>query len=268
MVEILLFAALAGMAVALVSGPLGSLVVWQRMAYFGDTLAHSALLGAAVGLLLSIEPWLTVLAGALSIGTLLALMQANPQLNADSLLGIVSHSSLALGLLALGLFDAGRVDLGSYLFGDLLAVSADDLGLIAVVTLAILLLLWRYWDSLLTLTVHPELAAVEGLPVLRLRLVQMVAVALLVAAAMRVVGVLLVTALLIIPANAARPWSRTPEAMAGLAAMIGVTAVLGGMALSFWLDTPTGPSIVALAAGLFALSFASRQIIPTRADGT
>lgn len=261
MADFLLYALLAGCGVAAVAGPLGSLIVWQRLAYFGDTLAHSALLGAALGLLLAVDPWLTVLVVAIGIGALLALLQGHPQLNADSLLGILSHGSLALGLVAISLFQGPRIDLNSFLFGDLLAVASSDLWLIAGMTGTVLIGLTLYWDRLLAITVHAELAAVNGLPVTRLRLLQMVGVAMLVAAAMKVVGVLLVTALLIIPANAARPWSRTPEQMAILAAALGMAAVAVGLAGSWWFDTPTGPSIVTAATLLFVLSYGGGQLI-------
>lgn len=261
MAEFLWLALLAGIVVALGAGPLGTLVVWQRLAYFGDTLAHSALLGVALGLLLMIDPWWTVLGGSLLLALLLALLQRNPHLSADSVLGILSHGSLALGLLTLSLTDGVRVDLNSYLFGDLLAVGRGDLALIAAVTGTVLLLLWRYWDSLLAVTVHTELAAAEGLAVMRLRLLQQLLLAALVAVAMKVVGVLLVTALLIIPANSARPWARGPEQMALLAALAGALAVIAGLALSLWLDTPTGASIVACAAFGFALSLSARRVV-------
>jgi zinc transport system permease protein len=259
MPDFLIHALSAGLIVALVAGPLGTLVVWQRLAYFGDTLAHSALLGTALGLLLAINPWWTVMGGSLLLAVLLTLIQRDNRLSADSLLGIFSHGSLAIGLLALSLAGTVRVDINSYLFGDLLAVGGGDLLLIALVGATILILLARYWDPLLAVTVHPELAAVEGLPVTRLRLLQMMLMAALVAVAMKVVGVLLVTALLIIPANIARPWASTPERMALLAAAAGVAAVIAGMGLSLWLDTPTGASVVACSALAFPLSLALRR---------
>jgi zinc transport system permease protein len=260
MPDFLLYALVAGLTVAMVAGPLGTLVVWQRLAYFGDTLAHSALLGTALGLLLSVSPWWTVLGVSLLVGGLLAILQNRPQLSADSLLGIISHGSLALGLVAISLSDI-RVDMNGYLFGDLLAVTRADLGLIIAVGGVIVALLMRFWDPLLALTVHAELAAVEGLPVARLRVLQLLLLALLVAVAMKVVGVLLVTALLIIPANIARPWSRSPEQMAVLAALFGGGAVLAGIGGSMWLDTPTGASIVLSAALAFGVSMGLRKAI-------
>lgn len=257
MADFLWLAIAAGVVVALIAAPLGTLVVWQRLAYFGDTLAHAALLGTALGLLFHINVWWSVFIVALAVGAILALLQRRTQVSADSLLGIIAHGSLALGLVVFS-FSTTRVDLNSYLFGDLLAVTPGDLLLIAALGTAIAFALTVYWNKLLAITVHAELAAVEGLNVDRLRLLQLLLLALLVAVAMKVVGVLLVTALLIIPANCARPWSRTPEQMAAFAAIFGTAAVLFGIALSMWLDTPTGASVVLCSALLFAVSHGGR----------
>lgn len=260
MVELLWPAALAGILVALAAGPLGALVVWQRLAYFGDTLAHSALLGAALGLWWQIGVWWSAAAVCAVLALLLVALQKYSTLASDSLLGILSHSALALGVLALGLLPSARIDLNSYLFGDLLAVAPADVVAIAAVTLVVGGLLLWIWDRLLAITVHAELAAVEGLPVTALRAVQMVMMALLVAVAMKVVGALLVTALLVIPASCAQRWARSPEQMALLAAAAGAGSVLLGLALAVAADLPVGPSVVVAAAGLFAVS----RLVPSR----
>jgi zinc transport system permease protein len=262
MADFLWLAIGAGIVVALIAAPLGTLVVWQRLAYFGDTLAHAALLGTALGLMLHINVWASVFIVALAVGAILALLQRQSRVSADSLLGIIAHGSLALGLVVFS-FSTVRIDLNSYLFGDLLAVTINDLLLITGLGALIALALYLFWDKLLAVTVHAELAAVEGLDVDRLRLLQLMLLALLVAVAMKVVGVLLVTALLIIPTNCARPWSRTPEQMAAFAALFGVAAVLLGIALSMWLDTPTGASVVLCAALLFAVSHSAGKWLPT-----
>ncbi len=153
-----------------------------------------------------------------------------------------------------------RVDLLAYLFGDLLAITPVELawmlGGLAVV-MAIMLWLWR---PLLAITVHEELARVEGQPVAAIRLALMLLVAIVIAVAMKVVGVLLITSLLIIPPAAAQRHARTPEQMALGASVIGALAVVGGLSLSWQLDTPAGPSIVVSAAGLFMLAL----MIPRR----
>ena len=254
MADFLLYALIAGLSIALIAGPLGSFVVWQRLAYFGDTLAHSSLLGVALSLWLSINLTATVIGCCLLLAGVLIVLQRNPQLASDSLLGILSHASLAVGLVGISLMDNGRVDLNAFLFGDLLAVSRNELSLIIVVSITLLLVLLRNWSRLLTITLHAELAQIEGLPVERLRLLLMAMIALLVAVAIKVVGVLLITALLIIPASSARPLAKSPEHMAILASLVGCLAVLGGLWLSWQWDTPAGPSVVVAATGLFVIS--------------
>ncbi|HHX83349.1 MAG TPA: zinc ABC transporter permease subunit ZnuB [Pseudomonadaceae bacterium] len=252
MMDFLWRALLAGLLLALVCGPLGCFIVWRRMAYFGDTLAHSALLGISLGLLLEINLQLSVVLLCCILALLLVGMEQRRNLASDTILGILAHSALALGLVMLSFTDA-RIDLMAFLFGDLLSVGANELGWMALGTLAVLALLVKFWNPLLALTLHQELAQVEGLHTERLRLLLLLVMALVVAVAMKVVGILLITSLLIIPPAAARHVARSPEQMAIAASLIGTLAVLAGIAASWWLDTPTGPSIVVAAAVLFAV---------------
>ena len=256
MPDFLLNALLAGLALALVAGPLGSFVVWRRMAYFGDTLAHAALLGVAVGLLLDVSPTLAVTVGCVLLAVLLITLQQRQPLAADTLLGILAPSTLSLGLVVLSFNREVRIDLLGYLFGDLLAVSPSDLLWIVAGSALVLACLLTLWRQLLAVTVHEELAQVEGLPVAGLRLALVLLIALVIAVAMKIVGVLLITSLLIIPAAAAQRHSRTPEQMAIGASLLGMLAVGGGLSLSWFEDTPAGPSIVVCAASLFLLSLA------------
>jgi len=249
--DFLLRALLGGLGVALAAGPLGAFVVWRRMAYFGDTLAHAGLLGVALGVLTGLSENLGVLLACLGIALLLVVLQRQRRLATDTLLGILAHTSLSLGLVGLALLDNVRIDLSAYLFGDILAVSRTDLlwiwggGLLA---LTVLVLLWR---PLLAITVHEELARVEGVPVAAVRVSFLLLIALVVAVAMKVVGILLITSLLIIPAAAARRFARSPEGMAALASLGGCLAVCGGLAGSLRLDLPAGPAIVVCATLVF-----------------
>ena len=256
MADFLFYALLAGLSLAVVAGPLGSFVVWRRMAYFGDTLSHAALLGVALGFLLDVSPAIAVTVGCLLLAVLLVTLQQRQPLASDTLLGILAPSTLSLGLVVLSFMHEVRIDLMAYLFGDLLAISPTDLGGSAVV-LALLVALWR---PLLAITVHEELATVEGLPVATLRMALMLLIAVVIAVAMKIVGVLLITSLLIIPAAAAQRHARSPEQMAVGATLLGMLAVCGGLALSWFKDTPAGPSIVVCAAALFLLSF----VLPRR----
>ena len=255
MADFLLHALLAGLALALVAGPLGSFVVWRRMAYFGETLSHAALLGLALGLWLAISPTLAIIALCLLLALALLGLQGRQALASDTLLGMLAPTMLALGLVTMSLMEV-RVDLLGYLFGDLLAISREDLYWVLGGSALVSLLLVPLWRPLLAITVHEELARVEGLPVAGLRLALMLLIALVIALAMKIVGVLLITSLLIIPAAAAQRHARTPEQMAIGASLIGLLAVSAGLSLSWFQDTPAGPSIVVSAAGLFLLSFA------------
>ncbi len=246
-------AIVAGLMVAVVAGPLGAFVVWRRMAYFGDTVSHSALLGVALGFLLGMNLNLLVTLVCVSVALILVFLQRRQELASDTLLGILAHSALSLGLVAVAFVEGLRIDLMAYLFGDILAVTRSDLVAIAIGGLVALTLLILLWRPLLAITVHEELARIEGVPVLPVRLGLMLLIALVIASAMQVVGVLLITALMIIPAATARRLSRTPEQMAVFAAGFGALAVLGGIWGSFTYDTPTGPSIVVAALVAFVV---------------
>lgn len=259
MPDFIALALLAGIAVALVAGPLGSFAVWRRMAYFGDTLAHSALLGITFGLLLDINLNLAVALGCLLLALVLVALQHNRFLATDTLLGILSHSTLALGLICVSFFSESRIDLLAYLFGDILAVSSADVISVWVIAIAVLGALVWLWRPLLAITVHEELAQVEGVPVTAVRTALMLLMALVIAIAMKVVGVLLITALLIIPAAASRRLAQTPEQMAVIAGVLGALAVMGGLAASYWWDSPAGPAIVLSATLLFAITLLKKQ---------
>ena len=259
MADFLLFALLGGLGVALVAGPLGSFVVWRRMAYFGDTLAHSALLGVSIGFIMDINLNLAVIFCCVVLALVLVAMQRQRLVATDTLLGIMAHSALSLGLVAVALLEI-RVDLMAYLFGDLLAIGTEDLLWIYLGGTLVLLLLKLLWQPLLAITINEELAQVEGVNVPLTRLILMLLIAVVIAIAMKIVGLLLITSLLIIPAASARRLARTPEQMAIGAGIIGSLSVVGGLALSWHFDTPTGPSVVVISLCLFICLYA----IPSR----
>ncbi|MFD2236401.1 metal ABC transporter permease [Aureimonas populi] len=254
--EFFLRALAAGMGVAVIAGPLGCFVVWRRMAYFGETIAHASLLGVGLSLLTGLPPAATIFATALAFAGLLAALERVGGYSTDSLLGILSYSALSLGVVVASSMPGVRVDLSSLLFGDILAVAWGDVVLIAVAGVAILSLLAFFWRDLIASTVSPEIAAAEGRRPEAMRLLLLVLVAALVAVAIKIVGVLLVTAMLVIPAAAARRLSANPERMALASACIGVAAVLAGLMGSLAFDTPPGPAIVVAALTAFLAGLA------------
>jgi len=220
-----LYALAAGLLLAVVAGPLGSVVVWRRMAYFGDTLSHAALLGVAlaiaadqlpmagvvlIGVALAIAADQLPMAGVVLIGVFIAVLlswlEKQQDLSTDTLLGILSHSALALGLIVLSVIQSQgyNINLMSYLFGDLLAVNQSDLLLMCGAASVILVVFSQLLPSLISLSVNEELARIDGVAVERVRFVFMLLLALVIAVALKVVGILLITALLIIPAATAR----------------------------------------------------------------
>ena len=256
----LIRALIGGLGVALVAGPFGSFVVWRRLAYFGDTLAHSALLGVALGFILHVNLTLGILIICQILAILLFVSQYQRQLASDTLLGIFSHGALSLGLVALAFMDDIRIDLVGYLFGDILAIGYSDLiWIYGAGGIALGGLIW-IWKPLLSITIHEDLARVEGLPVDRINWFFLSLIALTVAIMMKVVGMLLVTALLIIPPATARRFANTPESMALIAIIIGCFSVMLGLLGSYYYDTPSGPSIVVAGCILFIISI----IMPRR----
>ncbi len=248
--DFLIRATLAGIGVALAAAPLGCFVVWRRMAYFGDATSHAAILGIALALALN----LSIFAGALVIALIMAITVSTLSdrgFAMDTLLGVMAHSALAIGLVAVSFLQGVRLDLMAYLFGDILAVGKTDIAVIwGGAVLVVALMVYR-WGALLTATLSPGLAYSSGIEPKREQLFLTVCLAVVVAVAIKVVGVLLIVALLIIPPAAARPLARTPEGMALWAAVIGVLSAVLGLRMSYIYDTPAGPSIVCVAAGLF-----------------
>ncbi|MGY2574228.1 metal ABC transporter permease [Vibrio sp. C8] len=246
-------AGLAGVGVTLAAAPLGCFIVWRRMAYFGDATAHASMLGVALSLSFS----LPIFPGVLFIALLMAITVSSftgRGFAMDTLLGVMAHSALAFGLVAVSFLSGIRMDLMAYLFGDILAVSKTDLLIIWTGTVLVIGLIRLRWSGLLLSTLNKDLALASGFSPKREQLILTIALAVVVAVAIKVVGVLLIVAMLIIPAATARPFSQTPEMMVIFAALIGSSASVIGLRVSYLLDTPTGPTMVCIATGLFILS--------------
>jgi zinc transport system permease protein len=248
----LMRALLAGLGLAIVAAPLGCFVVWRRMAYYGETVAQAGLIGIAAGLALSLNLTASVLVVTLAVSALLVLLSRQQLVPFDSLLGLLAHAALAVGVIAASLVRGPQLDLMAFLFGDIFAITSTDLRWIYIggaVALGALVFVWR---PLLALSVHEDLAAAEGVPTDRVKLMFVLVLALVVAIAIKIVGVLLTIAFLIMPAAAARPLSETPEQMALIAAIFGALSVALGLFVSVTFDTPGGPSIVLMLALFFA----------------
>lgn len=259
--DFIINALIAGIGLALLAGSLGCIVVWRRMAYFGDTLAHSALLGVALAVSADILPILGVAIIGIALASLLYWLEKKQDLSNDTLLGIMSHSALALGLIFLSVAQkqGSNVDLMAYLFGDILAVSREELVWIYAGVVLVLSLFAYLWRDLLSISVHEELARTDGVSVNRTRFMFMLLLALTIAVAIKVVGVLLITALLVIPAASARLYSKTPLQMVMLSMLFAILSVVLGLGASLYWDAPTAPAMVVAAAIVFFVSSVVRS---------
>lgn len=248
-------ALLAGTGVALIAGPLGAFMVWRKMAYFGDTLAHAGLLGVTFALASELPVMLGVLIIGIVISSLLFALQRQKHLSNDTALGILSHGALACGLMSVvSVQQQYRVNLLGLLYGDILAIGWQDVAGIYVACLLAFLCLAFIWRGLLSATIAPDLAHIEGVNIAKVRYLHLILLAVVVAISIKIVGVLLITALLIIPVATARKLSCSPEQLALLASMFGAISVLVGLLFSWYADVPTGPAIVLVSVGLFISS--------------
>ena len=241
--EIIVLPIIAGLLIATTVGPIGCFVVWQRMTFFGDTLAHSTLLGIAFSLFFSLPVEVGSLSICLILSLILFLLKRNSLIPTDTLLGILSHSSLALGIVAIHLTDL-PVNVSALLFGDILSVGVSDLVWIALVACTSLTALFLHWRDLITVSINRDIASSQGVKTFRIELLLTLIIGLVVAIGIKIVGSLLLTALMIIPAATARYYAKTPELMAIISTAIASGSVIIGIMLSYWIDIPTGPSIV------------------------
>jgi zinc transport system permease protein len=252
----LLRALVAGIGIAIIAAPLGAILVWNRMAYFGESVAQASLVGVALGLLLGANVTASVIVTTLAVAALLIVMSRQKIIPLDSILGLTHHGALALGVIATSLLAGPSVDLMGYLFGDVFAISNEDLWWVYGGGALVLAVVAWLWQPLLRLAVHEELAQAEGVSRDFTRGGFIIVLALTISVTMKIVGILLAIAFLIVPVVAARPFSSTPERLVILAAIVGMVSVVGGLFLSANVNAPGGPSIVLVMSILAALSLA------------
>ena len=252
----------AGIGIAFVTGPLGCFVVWRRLSYFGDTLAHSALLGVTIAYSLDFNIAVSIFFISSAIALILIQLQRKTNLPSDALLGLLAHSSLAVGLVVIGFLTFIRFDIMGLLFGDILAVNKKDLFIIWFGGALILIVLKLIWKPLFASTVNYELAEAEGLNPDRAKAIFTILLAALIAISIKLVGVLLITGMLIIPTAMARNLSDNPKKMVVFSIIGGLLSVFIGLFSSLEFNTPSGPSIIAAALILFIISlFKMKQTI-------
>jgi zinc transport system permease protein len=253
-------ALIAGVGIAIIAGPLGCLVIWRRLSYFGDTLSHSALLGVTLAYAFSINITLSVFVISSIVAILLINLQKRTKLAGDSLLGLLAHSTLAIGLVLIGFLSSIRFDLMGLLFGDILAVTTEDIALVWIGGIIILGILYYIWKSIFSATVNYDLAAAEGMRPEISNLIFTLLLAAVIALSIKMIGALLITGLLLIPAAIARNLSNSPKQMIIISVLAGIASVIIGLFTSLELNTPSGPSIIVVSLALFVISLIPLEI--------
>ena len=253
-------ALIAGVGIAIIAGPLGCLVIWRRLSYFGDTLSHSALLGVTLAYAFSINITLSVFVISSIVAILLINLQKRTKLAGDSLLGLLAHSTLAIGLVLIGFLSSIRFDLMGLLFGDILAVTTEDIVLVWIGGIIILGILYYIWKSIFSATVNYDLAAAEGMRPEISNLIFTLLLAAVIALSIKMIGALLITGLLLIPAAIARNLSNSPKQMIIISVLAGIASVVIGLFTSLELNTSSGPSIIVVSLALFVLSLIPLEI--------
>jgi zinc transport system permease protein len=248
-------ALLAGIGISFLVAVLGCFVIWRKMAYFGDSLAHSSLLGIALGLLYNINVNIGIIIICLLFATLLSLLSHKKILAIDSLLGIFAHGSLAIGMILLSIAKAPEVDLHAYLFGDILKVDNYDLMIIYGAVFACYLVLYFSWSCLNLITICQDLARSQGINIFFHQILLMLLMTIAVAISVHIVGILLITAMMIIPAASARRFAKSPESMAIIAVIFAILSSVIGIFGAIFYELPSGPMIVASSVSLFVLGF-------------
>ncbi len=224
------------------------------MSYYGESIAHSSLLGVGLGILLGTGINFGIIIICLLFGILFLWLQQSKILSTDTLLGVLAHLALSIGIIVISL-NRIKIDIEAFLFGDILTVSSSDLWIMYLGVGITILLILINWSSLLLVTIDEDLARAEGINPIYINLLLTIVLTIVVAVSLQIIGLLLITAMLIIPAATSRRLANSPGQMALIATLVGVISVISGIFLSIELDAPSGPSIVVISAILFFLSY-------------
>ncbi len=252
---------MASVLIGTVTAIVGVYVVLRGLAFIGAGIAHASFGGVALGFLLGVNPILSAVVFCVATAWGIAWTSEKAELREDTAIGIFFAATMALGILFIGLMGEYNVDLFGYLFGSVLSVTREDLWISGALGLGVLALVVVFFKELLFITFDPEAAQVSGISVRRLYMLLLTVVALTVVLSLRVVGIILVSALLIIPAASAYQLTENFRTMMGLAVLIGNVSAIGGLMLSYQLDTASGATMVLTATAIF---FFSTLVSPRR----
>lgn len=247
---------LAGMMLSFVLAVVSFFVVLRRLSFIGVGVTHSAFGGVALGALLGISPTLTAIGFAVIVSNAIGYIGKEDRISTDTAIGIFFPLAMALGVIFINMSDQYNIDLFGYLFGNILAITRQDLIIIAVLGGLVLLSTGMFFKELLFVAYDREVAWVSGMPVAFLDHFFLTILALSVVISMKIIGIILVSALLVIPGAAASLVTRRYNSMIAFSIIIALISTSGGLIISYYADLPSGATIVALACLIFFVAFA------------
>ncbi len=252
-------ALLALLLMAPLFGLLSTMIVTGRMSFFSDALGHSSFTGIAIGCICGLAPTPVAVAFAVVFALLFSYVRSRSNQAADTLIGVFSSTAVALGIFIATLGGGSFTKYNKYLIGDILSVSPSEIGILALVLLAVIVF-WCVCGNRLTLTsIHPQLASSRGIRVQTTQTLFTVAIAVVVTLAISWVGLLMLNSLLVLPAASARNVSRNLKQYHGFSVLFALIASLAGLVISYYLGTSTGAAISLCLAVIFAISFSLRH---------
>lgn len=249
-----------GLIVAIVCGYLGVFVTLKRMSFFVDAIAHSSLAGIALGIFFSIDPILSALIFAIIVAFGMAYVKKQGNLSFDTIIGIFFPTSFAIGIIVIGLVTGYRPDLISYLFGNILAVTNQDLAIAAIIGPLVMILFIALYRRMVFSIIDPDMARVVGLRLFLLEVLFLVSLAAVVVVSIKVLGIILVGALIVIPAAAAKNVSRSFSEEIAFSILFGIISVITGLFLSLVLNVASGATVVLVAVTLFIITFIFKKL--------
>ena len=242
-------------------GLLSTMIVTGRMSFFSDALGHSAFTGIAIGALCGIAaPTGAAVVFSVAFALLFSFVRTRSNQAADTIIGVFSSSAVALGIFVATLGGGSFTKYNKYLIGDILSVTPAEIGMLALVLLAVLIF-WILCANRLTLTaIHPQLASSRGIPTALLQTIFTTAIAVVVTLTLSSVGLLILNSLLVLPGAAARNVSRNLRQYHAYSICFALIACIAGLILSYSLGASSGAAICLVLAVIFAVSFTLRKV--------
>ena len=253
-------ALLALLLMAPLFGLMSTMIVTGRMSFFSDALGHSAFTGIAIGAIcgMAAPTWAAVIF-SVAFALLFSFVRSRSNQAADTLIGVFSSSAVALGIFVATMGGGSFTKYNKYLIGDILSVSPGEIGMLALVLIAVVFF-WVLYANRLTLTaIHPQLASSRGIPVGLSQTLFIVAIAVVVTLSISSVGLLILNSLLVLPAASARNIARNLKQYHGFSVLFALVAGLGGLTVSYYLGCSAGAAISLILAAIFAVTFCFRK---------